>query len=58
MERLMTYLRLKLFLIISMLSLSLGLTSCVTTPTTSTDTHPENVYEGGFGGDGGHVHRS
>ncbi|HHI9467494.1 TPA: hypothetical protein ACP9DH_003316 [Legionella anisa] len=45
------------FLLIGLLFLGYGLTSC-TTKTASPETHPESGYEGGFGGDGGHIHQN
>ncbi|HBC0466382.1 TPA: hypothetical protein I8Y90_000396 [Legionella pneumophila] len=46
---------LKIFFLIGMLCLGYGLTACTKT-TTSKEVHPENGYEGGFGGDGEHRH--
>lgn len=36
--------------------LSFGLSACAP-KTTSTQTHPESGYDGGFGGNGGHDHQ-
>ncbi|WP_392536696.1 hypothetical protein [Legionella sp. 227] len=43
------------FLLIGLLFLGYGLTSC-TTPKVSSEAQPG--YDGGFGGDGGHVHQN
>ncbi|HHX7304834.1 hypothetical protein OQJ14_17305 [Fluoribacter dumoffii] len=37
--------------------LGFGLSAC-TPKTTPAQTHPESGYEGGFGGEGGHVHQN
>lgn len=46
----------KIWLIIGVFLLGFSLVSCA--KTTSTKTHPEEGYEGGFGGDGGHMHQN
>ncbi|MFC7782127.1 hypothetical protein [Legionella taurinensis] len=45
----------KIIFFLGALILGLSMSSC-TTKAVSTETHPENSYEGGFGGDGGHTH--
>lgn len=54
----MSCLKIKWFLIISLIGFNVGLISCTNTAKTASETHTEVVYEGGFGGDGGHVHRN
>lgn len=45
----------KILVLIGAFLLGCSLMSC--TKTISTSAHPEEGYEGGFGGDGGHMHQ-
>ncbi|HBD9275159.1 TPA: hypothetical protein KLD64_001209 [Legionella pneumophila] len=46
----------KIWVFIGVFLLGCNLISCATK--TSTKTHPEEGYEGGFGGDGRHMHQN
>ena len=48
---------LRLLFLISICCLGLGLMSCASIQSTTTENHPEHGYDGGFGGDGGHNHQ-